>query len=192
MEIYKNTDLEDLPGEIWKGVVCYEELYQVSNLGRVKSLKTKIQRRDGVITTKKEMILKQHNDTRGYLKVDLSKNNKNKNKMVHRLVAQAFISNPNNKETVNHINEIKTDNRVENLEWLTVQENNTYGTRVSRMQKSLSKTVLQYDLKGNFIKEWSSTREAGRNGYSKSLVSACCRGERKTHKSYIWKYKEEN
>jgi len=110
--------------EIWKPVVGYEGLYEVSNLGRVKSLpKTWICGNKKSKRNKPETIAKQNYCTSKYLQVWLSKDNKPKLISVHRLVAQAFIPNLENKKTVNHINGIKDDNRVENLEWNTMKEN---------------------------------------------------------------------
>ena len=114
MEIYKNLDLKDMEGEIWKDIKEYEGLYQVSNMGRVKSLNYN---RSG-----KEKIMKQSFD-KGYLRVGLTKNRKIKTIKVHRLVAIAFIPNVENKPEVDHINTIKTDNRVENLRFVTGIEN---------------------------------------------------------------------
>lgn len=100
--------------EIWKDIDGYEGLYQVSNLGRVKS-------------SKHDIILKTYSN-RGYHQVQLSKNNIKSNKTIHRLVAQAFIPNPDNKPQVNHIDEDKTNNKVSNLEWVTAKENSNHGT----------------------------------------------------------------
>ena len=114
--------------EIWRDVEGYEGLYQVSNLGRVKSLNY---RRTG-----KEKILKPIKIKKQYMNVKLCKNGKLKQYMIHRLVAKAFIPNPDNKEQVNHINEIKTDNRAENLEWCDRSYNVNYGTRIEKQKQT--------------------------------------------------------
>lgn len=110
--------------EIWKDVVGYEGIYQVSNFGRVKSLeKTFWSTKNNSFSTNKEFIRKLSNTRKGYLRTGLMKDLKQKPFLVHRLVAIAFIDNPENKPEINHINGIKTDNRVENLEWVTTKEN---------------------------------------------------------------------
>ena len=164
--------------EIWKDKKNYEGHYQVSNCGRVKSIKFG-----------KERILKLRTDKDGYFKVDLSKNNKLKTFTVHRLVAEAFLPNPYNLPCINHKDECKTNNNVNNLEWCNSKYNINFGTRNEKASKKLSKPVLQYTLEGEFVKEWSSTMECGRNGYNQGNVAACCRGERKTHKGFLWRYK---
>ena len=160
--------------EYWKPVVGYEGLYMVSNCGRVKSIKFG-----------KERILKPVTNSSGYLLVGLYKNNIEKKYSVHRLVAEAFLDNPDNLPQVNHRDENKLNNNVDNLEWCTNEYNINYGTRTERY----SKPVLQYTLDGEFVGEWPSARECGRNGFNQGSVSACCRGELKTHKGFIWKYK---
>lgn len=119
MEIYKNLDLNDIENEIWLPVVGYEGLYAVSNMGRVKSL--------GNNKLRKEKILSQIlNNNNGYLQLTLYKEGKMQTFLVHRLVATAFLENPNGYRCVNHKNEIKTDNRVENLEWCDDKYNLNY------------------------------------------------------------------
>ena len=160
--------------EYWKPVVGYEGHYQVSNLSRVKSIKFG-----------KEIILKQ-NIRRGYYYVILSKNGIVKNYFVHRLVAEAFLDNPDNLPCVNHKDENKLNNNVDNLEWCTHEYNINYGTRTERC----SKPVLQYTLDGEFVREWESAIQAEREGgFNNTCICQCCLGKQKTHKGYIWKYK---
>lgn len=104
--------------EIWKDVIGFEGKYQISNFGRIKSLNYN--------NTHKEKIMKLSLDKYGYTKLSIAKNNKDYSKTIHRLVAQAFIPNPENKSQINHKNGVKTDNRVENLEWCTVSENHKH------------------------------------------------------------------
>lgn len=171
--------------EIWKDIIGYEGLYQVSNFGRVKSFKFG-----------KERILKPGTNKYGYLIVILCKNGKVKHFYVHRLVAEAFIPNPHNYPCVNHKDECKTNNNVNNLEWCTYTYNNNYGTKIERISKNRDtskyfKPILQYTLDGVFVREWKSIAEAGRNGFNQGHITDCCRGVRKTHKGFIFKYKED-
>lgn len=165
--------------EIWKPVVGYEGHYQVSNCGRVKSIKFG-----------KEIIMKQ-NIRRGYYYVNLYKNGILKTYQVHRLVAEAFLDNPDNLPCVNHKDENKLNNNVDNLEWCTIRYNNCYNDGQIKRARFKRKKVYQYDLNGNLIKEWISVNDAGRNGYNQGNVAACCRGERKTYKGFRWSYKKE-
>ena len=172
--------------EEWKDIRDYEGLYQISNKGNVKSL--------GNNKTKKEKILKSSVNKRGYLDVKLCKNGKHKNFRINRLVAEAFISNPNNLPQVNHKNEIKDDNRVENLEWCTVKYNINFGTRTERVAEKqingkCSKPVLQIDKTTNkLIAEYPSLREVERQ-LGISHISECCLGKRNTAGGYKWQYK---
>jgi len=169
--------------EIWKDIKNYEGLYQVSNWGRVKSLKRLVKRLNGYLTVP-EKILQPLIQSNGYYYVGLVKNNKRINYKIHRLVAEAFIDNPNNYKEVNHKDECKTNNVVSNLEWCDRKYNQNYGTRTEKC----SKKVYQYTLDGKFVKEWKSTAECARNGFNQSSVSACCRGIIKTYKGFIWSY----
>lgn len=172
--------------EIWKPVKNYEERYAVSNMGRVKSLERITVGKDDKKYHWKECILKGIQTKEGYLQVNLYDSKSRRNRLlIHRLVAEAFISNPENKPQVNHKNEIKTDNRVENLEWMTAKENCNYGTRNAR----ISKPVAQYTKDGILIKVWPSTHEAGRQlELSQGNISLVTQGKRKTCGGFVWKY----
>ena len=173
--------------EVWKDIEGYEGLYEISNLGNVKSLVDS----NGVA---REKILKHIKARNGYLKVDLCKNKTKKHFLVHRLVANAFLPNPQNLPCVNHKDEFRTNNSVENLEWCTHKYNINFGSCIERSAKSRrndhnrSKQVYQYSKDFELIAVWKSTRECGRNGYKQCQVVACCNGKIKSHKGYIWSY----
>ena len=184
--------------EIFKDIKDYEGLYQVSNLGKLKSLNYN--------RTGREEIMNPCKDKHGYYKVNLWKNRKRKTCLVHRLVAETFLPNPENKPFINHKIEGKEgksinmvvfdedgniDKKKTTIEWCTAKENNDYGTRNERSAKTQSKPVLQLSLDGELIREWSSTAEVGRNGFESSAVCNCCNGKRKTHKGFRWEYKKE-
>ena len=159
--------------EIFKDIPQYEGKYQISNQGRVWS----------VISQKYMKLQTNHN---GYLVVGLkAKNGKYKIERVHRLVAMAFIPNPDKKPTVNHLNEDKTDHRVENLEWATMAEQNAYGTRMNKIRKKIS----QYSLTGELIATYDSTVEAKNiTGIPSSNIVNCANGKLKTAGGYKWVY----
>ena len=185
--------------EIWKTAIydgeIYEGLYKVSNWGRILSLNYR--------NTGRADLMNPSDNGDGYFLVNLRKNKETKKCLVHRLVAETFLPNPENKPCVNHkiegdegkkINMVvfNTDGSINKekstIEWATYEENNNYATRNERMAKTKSKKVLQLSLSGDLIREWESTRECGRNGFNHSAVSACCNGERKTHKGFRWEY----
>lgn len=177
--------------EEWRDIPDYEGLYQVSNMGRIKSLDRRIKRTSTTKRNWKGRIMKLA-ETRGYYTIQLSKNGKVKIHGVHRLVAFAFIENPNNYPVINHKDENPLNNHVDNLEWCTYSYNNSYGTRTKRaikkFKKKMSKKVYQYTLNGDLIRTWQSAMEAGRNGYNSGNIASCCLGNRKTHKGFMWSY----
>lgn len=157
--------------EVWKDIEGYEGKYQVSNLGRVRRVE----------------ILPTYTHYRGYKYVNLNR----QHKYIHRLVASAFIENPYDLPTVNHIDENKDNNNASNLEWMSYYENNHHGTAICRRSITRGKKVLQYNLEGNFIKEWNSAREIERElGYCNVSINQCCRGEIRKSKGYVWRFKE--
>ena len=162
--------------EIWCPIKGFEGLYEVSDQGRVKS-----------IGYGDDRILKPQRIKTGYLLVGLRKNREQKWYLVHRLVAQAFIPNPDNLPQVNHKDENKDNNFVHNLEWCDRKYNCNYGTRNQR----ISKPVLQFTKDGELVKDWKSTNDVERNlNCSHSSISECCLGKRKTAYGFIWKYKD--
>lgn len=178
--------------EIWKDIQGYEGLYQVSNMGRVKSLERfryakTIGEKDWVAPVN-ERILKP-GICRGYCQVVLNKNGTKSRFQVHRLVATAFIPNPENKSQVNHINGNKVDNRLENLEWVTPSENQIHAIKTGLVgPPPQSRPVLQISLGGKFIKRWDSSKSASRElGISSGNIRSCCSGKRKKAGGFIWK-----
>lgn len=175
--------------EIWRTAIVNGEIYEgyeVSNFGQILSLNY---HRSG-----KSKLLKPSKDKDGYFQVTLYKDGKIKRIMVHRLVTEAFLLNPNNLPQVNHKDEDKTNNFVGtpendykdgNLEWCTNEYNVNYGTRTEKT----SKPVLQLSLTGEIIREWPSTKECGRNGFNQSYVSSCCLGKYKQAYGFLWRYK---
>ena len=171
--------------EIWKPVVGFEGRYEITNNGRCRSL----------LMRKKE--LKPLEDRNGYLHYILTDSESKRHLcFVHRLVALNFIPNPDNLPEINHKDENKKNNNVDNLEWCDRKYNINYGTCIERVAKAntngkKSKPVLQFNIYGEFVCEWPSMMEAHRNGFTFSAISRCCRGKKKSHKGFLWKYKGE-
>ena len=179
-------------GEVWKDVVGFEGFYKVSNKGNVYSVEriSLNGRKIGGI------ILKPSPDTIGYLQVALYKNGKRQNKLIHRLVTEAFIPNPENHPEVNHLDEVKDNNNVENLEWCDTRYNLNYGTARQRAAKKTSKKVKAVNVETGEVVKFNSIREAGRKGYDNRSVSRACKGVYNTgggnlYRGYRWYYQEE-
>ena len=180
--------------EEWRPIAGYEGLYEVSNLGRVKSKKRVDINRLGVKRILKEKILKPCKEKNGYLRVNLWVNGKNKHYTVHRLVANAFIPNPDKLPQINHKDEDKTNNNISNLEWCTPEYNINYGNRtkkVSDLQKNdrgKSYIIDQYTIDGRYIKSYPSSKEIKRQlKIDSSNILKCCHGVYKQAYGFIWK-----
>lgn len=178
--------------EEWREISGYEGLYEVSNMGRVRSLRF----RNGQTNKKREEPLTMaQGEVRGYSYVILADNNHiARNHRVHRLVAQAFLPNPNNYPEVNHKNEIRNDNRAENLEWCTRSYNQSYGNWYANNMKRIKnqmKKVGKFDADGNLIDFYESINEAARiNNVSAGSICNVCKGSRKRNRvgGFFWKY----
>lgn len=186
--------------EVWKDIKEYEGFYQISSYGRVRN--------------SKDEIIAQRSDKNGYKVINLSKKGTKKTYRVHRLVAETFIENPNNFPEINHKDETRDNNHVENLEWCDRKYNNNYGHKIEKSAAYMkangpkgkdnyfsshifvganharSKSVIQMDHAGNIIATYDCARSAAESvNCSPSAITAVCRGEREQAKGYIWQYK---
>lgn len=166
--------------ELWKPVKHYEGLYEISNLGRLKSLDT---------FKHKGKIKNIRLDKDGYYIATLNKQTKQQTVKIHRLVAEAFIPNPNNFPQVNHKDENKQNNCVDNLEWCTQQYNMCYGSFRARVAEAHKKPVIQLTLENKFIKRWASAKDAALslNLYA-AAITACCKGKNYKTGGFRWEY----
>ena len=178
--------------EVFKPVKNYENYYSVSNLGKVKSNDRQRLGIGGSIRQCKGRFLKATPNKSGHLQVNLyDEDGRSKHMLVHRLVAEAFIDNPENLPCINHKDEDKTNNCVNNLEWCTVAYNNSYSNLEENLYRKTGNypiAVVQFDLNNNKIAEFKSFMEAERaTNIDHSGISACCRGKQKTAGGFIWK-----
>lgn len=192
--------------EIWRDIDGYAGYYQVSNKGRIRSLDRTIFFSDGRVRKYAGQILKRNSKTSsGYKQCILKVNGVSKYAYIHRLVAQAFIDNPENKKEVNHINGDKNDNSVENLEWVTASENDYHAVRTglrkpSEKQRAVAryygklngKPVRQFSRTGELINRYASAFEADdAMGFRRGSVSEACCGKCKTRGGFVWRYEIE-
>ena len=181
--------------EIWKPIKEFEGIYEVSNTGKIRSLTRKVKMGRGYRIFE-ATILKPQIDKDGYFKVNLSKNGKKKRFFVHRLVAEAFIENPNNFPVVNHKDGNKQNNHVDNLEWTTISENTKHAFRINLRKPhcgGTSKKVAKVDPSSNKIIEiYGSIKDAARkNNISDSCISDCAKGRLKTSRKFKWVFISE-
>lgn len=171
--------------EIWKDIIGYENEYQVSNLGNVRSIPRKRKNKQGEVT-KRGVVLKRMKDRIGYEHVVLLKSGKRRYSLVHRLVAEAFLPKIDGMNEINHKDEDKTNNCVDNLEWCSRIYNMNYGTRPNVH----SKPVIRQTMEGAYIDEFLSANEAEREtGVSRGNISSCCNGRTKSAGGFKWVYK---
>ena len=183
LETYPNL-YED---EVWKDIKGFEGIYKVSNYGRIKSI------------IRYKRMMKTALDKSGYLKICLTDSKHKKHTIkIHRIVAENFIPNTENKEQVNHIDGNKENNRVDNLEWCTQSENMKHAFRNGLILREKGKghhrarAVKQYSIDGEFIRDWDCIEDIGRElGIHTKNMARCCKGESRTLGGYIWRYAEE-
>ena len=162
--------------EIWEEAIGFEGLYEISKSGKVK---------------KKDRLLRQRKNNKGYFLVDLYKNGIRHQLLVHRLVAQAFIKNPNNYPCVNHKDENKENNNADNLEWCSQKYNMNYGSCPRRIGEANSKSVIQHDKNGNVVGKYNSIICAERmTGISNGSIGDCLHKRRKSAGGYLWQYEK--
>ena len=186
--------------EVWKDVIGFEGLYKASDKGNVRS----VERRDSLGRKCGGRMLNPRYDKDGYLRVTLCKNGKQKTRFIHRLVAGAFVPNPDGYSEINHRDENKVNNYANNLEWCTREHNVNHGTMIERSAQTRSKKVKATNIETNEVITFNSTVEAGRKGYDQGGVTKACRGiykngrngnliggDGRTYRGYRWEYYEE-
>lgn len=178
--------------EFWKPIPGYEGIYEVSSTGMVKSLPRSS---SGKVSVKTERTLSSVDDGKGYRTIKLCKNGKIRRFFIHRLVALAFIQNPENLPFVNHKDENPSNNNVDNLEWCTQRYNVNYGNSLIKMReaaiKSEGRSICCYDLQGNLVKEYACFIDAVRDGHKRRHIEECIKGEKLTHHGLYWSNKGE-
>lgn len=173
--------------EVWSEIPQYEGLYEISNLGRVRSLK--------FAGGQRQKIIKPTCNSKGYQQIGLWKDKKRQVKYIHRLVATSFVKNPMNLNEVNHIDEDKSNNRFDNLEWCTRRYNMTYGNmqkKIKNNMKYYKRPIVMINESGEVLKRWSSAADAERSdGFDAASICNCCRGRVQKVRGKIFKYEKE-
>jgi len=203
IELIEMTKGSCIDMELWKDVEGYEGLYQVSSLGRMKSLSRPVKQRNNSIQVKSGKIIKGYENKKGYIQMGITKENEKNTKPMHRWVAEAFITNLENKPQINHIDGVKTNNNINNLEWVTNEENaehaRSLGLMIYRPEnlkkatiaavKANQKKVNRLCLKGGKTITYNSIKEAGEaNGNKEKGISEVLNGRQKTAGGYRWEY----
>ena len=164
---------------MWRPVLGYEGIYEINRLGEIRRIKS-------------GRILRGYMGRDGYKRVSLTANGQTKPFLLHRLLAVAYIPNPLNYPCINHKDEDKSNNSLDNLEWCTHRYNLNYGTHNARANESRKKPISQYSKDGKFIRDWDSVTDLrNETGADITHVSSCCRGKRKSANGYCWQYKNE-
>ena len=166
-------------------------MYQISNCGNVRSLDRITSNQNGSKINRAGKPKAKTIDNLGYYHVRLSKDSKTNTFRIHRLVAEAFIENPNGYKEINHIDQNKLNNDVSNLEWCTHKENVNHGDEIERGAIKQRKSFRQLDMDGNLIKVWNGFKKMQREtGFERKSVYECCIGKRESYKGYRWEYAE--
>ena len=174
--------------EVWKPIPGYEGIYKISSIGRVKSLPRSASSK---VSVKAERILSSVDDGKGYRAIKLCKNGKIKRFFIHRLVAMAFIPNPESLPYINHKDENPSNNFVDNLEWCTQKYNANYGNARNKHRKAIGRPICCYDINGNLVKEFECYIDAVRYGHKRRHIEECISGKKLTHHGLYWSNKGE-
>ena len=178
----------DTTMEEWRAIKGYEGIYEVSSNGRVRAIERFVSGRRGMV--RGHIVAAQKQKT-GYMRICLSKDHKKTYFSVHRLVAEAFVSNPNNYPCVNHLDEDRANNKSSNLQWCTYAQNNNYGTRCSKIsetQRCRGKSFMKIDNNNNIVAIYRTMAEAQELGFDRSGIWKCLTGKKYTYLGFKWEY----